>query len=91
MKQRKIPLRKCIVTNEMKPKGELIRIVRTPEGTVELDPTGKKNGRGAYLSHDEDVFELAKKRNSLTRHLQVNVTAEVYDQLLTSLKKVKKK
>ncbi|GAF24265.1 LOW QUALITY PROTEIN: nucleic-acid-binding protein implicated in transcription termination [Bacillus sp. JCM 19047] len=91
MKQRKIPLRKCIVTNEMKPKGELIRIVRTPEGTVELDPTGKKNGRGATYHTMKMYLSWRKKEISLTRHLQVNVTAEVYDQLLTDLKKVKKK
>ena len=51
MKQRKVPLRKCIVTNEMKPKKELIRVVRSPEGEVSIDQTGKKNGRGAYISY----------------------------------------
>jgi predicted RNA-binding protein YlxR (DUF448 family) len=60
MKQRKVPLRKCIVTNEMRPKGDLVRIVRTSEGTVELDLTGKKNGRGAYLTNSDDVFQTAK-------------------------------
>ena len=62
MTQRKIPLRKCIVTNEMKPKKELIRIVRSPEGEVSLDPSGKKNGRGAYLSNDEQVFSTCKEK-----------------------------
>ncbi|ALA54875.1 YlxR family protein [Shouchella clausii] len=91
MKQRKVPLRKCIVTNEMKPKQELVRIVRTPEGTVELDPTGKRNGRGAYLTNSEDVFNTAKKRDSLTRHLQVQVTADDYDRLIAERVKVKKR
>ncbi|WP_078391467.1 RNase P modulator RnpM [Shouchella patagoniensis] len=91
MKQRKVPLRKCIVTNEMMPKGDLIRIVRTPEGTVELDATGKKNGRGAYLTNSEDVFEAAKKRDSLSRHLQVNVSADDYERLIAERAKVKKR
>ncbi|WP_100373167.1 RNase P modulator RnpM [Bacillus sp. FJAT-45037] len=81
MKQRKVPLRKCIVTNEMKSKHELVRIVRTPEGEVVLDHTGKKNGRGAYLSNTEDCFKQAKKKDSLSRHLQVKLTEEQYDQL----------
>ncbi|WP_302466625.1 RNase P modulator RnpM [Shouchella shacheensis] len=84
MKQRKVPLRKCIVTNEMKPKGELVRIVRTPEGEVVLDPTGKKNGRGAYLTNSEDVFMLAKKKDSLSRHLQVSISSDVYDALIAA-------
>lgn len=84
MNQRKVPLRKCIVTNEMKPKKELIRIVRSPEGEVSLDPTGKKNGRGAYLTNDEQVFLLAKKKDVLSRHLNVTLTPLQYDELLTS-------
>ncbi|TSB46444.1 RNase P modulator RnpM [Alkalicoccobacillus porphyridii] len=84
MSQRKIPLRKCVVTNEMKPKKELIRIVRSPEGVVELDPTGKKNGRGAYLTNDEQVFILAKKKDVLSRHLNVTLTPLQYDELLAS-------
>ncbi|MDQ0206306.1 RNase P modulator RnpM [Alkalicoccobacillus murimartini] len=82
MSERKIPLRKCIVTNEMKPKKDLIRIVRSPEGDVLLDPTGKKNGRGAYLTNDEKVFLLAKKKDVLSRHLNVTVTPLQYDELL---------
>lgn len=91
MKQRKIPLRKCIVTNDMRPKGELMRIVRTSEGTIELDPTGKKNGRGAYLTNSDEVFAAAKKRDSLSRHLQVQVSSEAYDQLIAERLKVKKR
>ncbi|MDV2685468.1 YlxR family protein [Alkalihalophilus sp. As8PL] len=81
MKQRKVPLRKCIITQEMKPKHELVRIVRTPEGEVVLDLTGKKNGRGAYISNSEECFKEAKKKDSLSRHLQVKLTEEQYDQL----------
>lgn len=87
MNQRKVPLRKCLVTNEMKPKKELIRIVRSPEGEVSVDPTGKKNGRGAYISNNEESFDLAKKRDILSRHLQVKVEPEIYDQLKEASKK----
>ncbi|BAB06134.1 YlxR family protein [Halalkalibacterium halodurans] len=81
MKQRKIPLRKCVVTNEMKPKQELIRVVRSPEGNVFIDPTGKQNGRGAYISNNKECFELAKKKDILSKHLNVKVSDDVYDQL----------
>lgn len=90
MKKRKVPLRKCVVTNEMKPKQELIRIVRSPEGEVSVDPTGKKNGRGAYITNSDECFELAKKKDVLSRHLQVQVDNEVYDQLKQASKKGRK-
>ncbi|WP_096199399.1 RNase P modulator RnpM [Bacillus sp. FJAT-45350] len=91
MKQRKVPLRKCIVTNEMKPKKELIRVVRSPEGEVSIDPSGKKNGRGAYISNSQECFELAKKKDVLSRHLNVKVSDEIYDQLEVARAKVVKK
>ncbi|WP_078554614.1 RNase P modulator RnpM [Bacillus alkalicellulosilyticus] len=81
MKQRKVPLRKCIVTNEMKPKQELVRIVRSPEGEVSIDLSGKKNGRGAYISNSKECFEMAKKKDVLSRHLNTKVTNEIYDEL----------
>lgn len=90
VKQRKVPLRKCIVTNEMKPKQELIRIVRSPEGDVSIDLTGKKNGRGAYISNNEEAFELAKKKDILSRHLQVKVEPEIYDELNAASKRSRK-
>ncbi|QMS84366.1 RNase P modulator RnpM [Candidatus Xianfuyuplasma coldseepsis] len=82
MKQRKIPLRKCVITNERVPKKELIRVVRTPEGQVEVDLTGKKNGRGAYVSKTKQVILKAKKTKKLDRHLEVSVPEEIYDELL---------
>lgn len=82
MKKRKVPLRKCVVTQEMKPKKELIRVVRSPEGEVFIDETGKKSGRGAYLSKDEEVIKIAKEKNSLETHLNVTVSDEIYDELL---------
>ncbi len=81
MKKRKVPERKCIITNEMKPKKDLIRIVRNKEGEVFVDPTGKKNGRGAYLSKDMDVILEAKKSNALSRHLNAEVDSAVYEEL----------
>jgi len=87
MKQRKVPLRKCVVTNEMKPKSELIRVVRSPEGEVFIDPTGKKNGRGAYVSNSKECFLQAKKHDSLSKHLNVQVSQEIYDQLIESVSK----
>lgn len=82
MKNRKVPLRKCVVTNEMKPKKELIRIVRTPEGEVVIDPTGKKSGRGAYVTNQRDYFEIAKKKDIFSKQLNVKVSEEIYDQLI---------
>ncbi len=58
---RKIPMRKCVVSNERFPKKELIRVVRTPEGEVVIDTTGKKNGHGAYIQKSKETFEKAKK------------------------------
>ncbi|MFB5660526.1 RNase P modulator RnpM [Alteribacillus sp. HJP-4] len=74
-------MRKCIVSGEMKPKNQLIRVVRSPEGDIFIDPSGKKNGRGAYLTNDEESFSSAKKKDALSRHLKVQVTPEDYDRL----------
>lgn len=81
VKKRKVPLRKCIVTGEMKPKQELIRIVRSKEGVISVDPTGKMNGRGAYISNNEECFEQAKKKDILSRHFQEKISEDVYQEL----------
>lgn len=81
VKQKKIPLRRCVVTNEQYPKRELIRIVRTPEGLVMIDLDGKANGRGAYLSKSLKAIEIAEKKKVLDRHLEVNVPSDIYDKL----------
>ncbi len=88
--RKKIPLRKCIGTGEMKPKKEMIRIVRSQEGEVSIDPTGKKSGRGAYLSLSEEAINAAKKKNSLSNHLDADVPASIYDELLELAAKEKK-
>ncbi|MGE8204044.1 RNase P modulator RnpM [Heyndrickxia sp. NPDC080065] len=80
--QRKIPLRKCVATGEMKPKKEMIRIVRSKDGEVSIDPNGKKSGRGAYLSKDKEAILLAKKKNILANHLEATIEDSIYDELL---------
>ena len=82
---KKIPMRKCVVTNEHWPKKELIRVVRTPDNTVIVDLTGKANGRGAYLKKDLEVIETAKRKKILDRHLEITVGDEVYEELKKNL------
>ncbi len=86
-KPRKVPMRKCVATGEMKPKKELVRIVRSKEGVVSIDLTGKKSGRGAYLSLDKEAVLLAKKKNILSNQLEVTVDDTVYDELLELIDK----
>lgn len=86
-KPRKVPLRKCVATGEMKPKKELVRIVRSKEGDVSIDLTGKKSGRGAYLSKDREAVLLAKKKNTLSNHLEVTIDEKIYDELLELIEK----
>jgi len=81
MRPRKIPLRKCVACQQMMPKKQLIRIVRTPEEAILIDLTGKKAGRGAYLCGKVECFKLAKKTKALDRALKQPVGAEIYDQL----------
>ena len=78
---KKIPLRTCVITKERCPKQELIRVVRTPEGTVIIDASGKANGSGAYLKLDLEVIEKAEKNKMLDRQLQVEVPSQIYEEL----------
>ena len=78
---RKIPMRKCVVTQERFPKKDLIRVVRTPEQTIEIDLTGKKNGLGAYISKSLETLALAKKNKALQRALETDIPDEVYQEL----------
>ncbi|SEP58407.1 hypothetical protein SAMN05216362_101174 [Piscibacillus halophilus] len=82
MAKKKQPLRKCVVTQEMLPKNELIRIVRNKDGEVFVDETGKMNGRGAYLSKDKTIIEKAKKSNILNKQLNTSVDESIYQELL---------
>ena len=81
MKVKKIPLRMCTGCMEMKPKKELIRIVKSPEGEVSVDLTGKKSGRGAYICKDIECLEKAFKAKRLSRNLDVAIDNEIYDRL----------
>lgn len=80
---KKVPLRKCVATGEQLPKKELIRIVKNKEGEVSVDPTGKKNGRGAYLKRSLDAIEFAKKKKILNRVLDTEIPEEIYEELKT--------
>ena len=80
---KKVPLRKCVATGEQLPKKELIRIVKNKEGEVSVDPTGKKNGRGAYLKRSLDAIALAKKKKILNRVLDTEIPEEIYEELKT--------
>ena len=82
MKQRKIPMRTCVITKEKCEKRDLLRIVRTPEGSVIVDPTGKANGRGAYLKRTPEVIKKAQNSKILERILGVNIPDSVYIEAL---------
>ena len=77
MKPKKIPMRMCVGCREMKEKREMIRVVRSPEGVLSLDPVGKKSGRGAYVCRSEDCLKRAIRQRQLERHLDVELSEEV--------------
>ena len=80
-KVKKIPTRQCLGCNEHKPKKELLRVVRSPEGEVSLDFTGKKSGRGAYICKDERCLMKAQKAKRLERAFECEVPEEIYERL----------
>lgn len=86
MKNKKEPMRTCVVTKEKFPKSELVRVLRTPEGNVILDLTLKANGRGAYLKKDKDVINKAKKTKILNKMLETDIKDDIYEELLQLLK-----
>ena len=81
MQQKKIPIRKCIGCAVGKPKRELVRIVRTPEGEIRLDATGKMNGRGAYICRSAACLRAARKAKRLERAFETPVPESVYEQI----------
>lgn len=81
-KQRKIPLRKCVVSGDMYPKKDLVRIVKTKEGEISIDPTGRKNGRGAYIALEPDLAEKAKKQKTFNRSFKMDIPDTFYDDLV---------
>lgn len=84
---KKIPMRMCVGCSEMKPKTELIRVVRSPEGDVSLDSTGKKSGRGAYICSDRDCLKKAVKSKRLDRTFGCEIGEELYERLEEQLGK----
>ena len=86
MKVKKIPMRTCVVTNERFPKNELLRIVRTPEGKVVADVTGKLNGHGAYIKKDEETLNKAIKNKVLERHLECSIDDNTYEEIREIIK-----
>ena len=89
-KPRKIPMRMCVGCREMKPKRELLRAVRSPEGTVSLDATGKKPGRGAYCCYNADCLRRALKQGQLDRQLEVKLSPEINAQLMETMQRLLK-
>lgn len=87
MKNRKIPLRTCVITKEKLPKKELLRIVRTPEGEVVVDETGKINGRGAYIKKDISVLDKIKNSNILEQRLECSIDENVYEEIKKVIEK----
>lgn len=85
LKKKKVPQRRCVGCNETKEKRELIRVVRTPEGDVCLDLTGKKSGRGAYICHSAACFKKARKSKRIEQNLEVHIPEELYDKLEAQL------
>ena len=80
-KERKLPLRKCSGCGEMKVKTELVRVVRSPEGELSMDLTGRKAGRGAYVCRNIDCLRTARKARRLERSFACAIPAEIYDRL----------
>ncbi|MBQ1923359.1 MAG: YlxR family protein [Lachnospiraceae bacterium] len=84
---KKIPMRQCVGCGEMKEKKTLIRIIRTPEGRILLDRTGRANGRGAYICDDPACLAAARKKKSLNRAFKMQVSEEIWEELTLSIEK----
>lgn len=85
MKERKIPLRMCVGCREMKPKRELLRVVKSPSGDVQIDRIGKAQGRGAYVCKNADCFKKARKSKALERALETAIAEAVFEQLMETI------
>ena len=86
MKEKKVPMRMCVGCREMKPKKELLRVVKSPEGAVSIDDTGRKPGRGAYLCRNAECLKRAMKQKQLERAFETPLNEEVLSSLLVALK-----
>ena len=81
MKPRKIPMRMCVGCREMKPKAELLRVVKPQEGDAHIDRTGRAQGRGAYVCSDPECLKKAQKTRALERALEASIDAEIFERL----------
>lgn len=81
MNKKKTPMRQCVGCNEMKNKKEMMRVLRTSDGSVELDTTGKKNGRGAYLCMTKECLMKARKNKGLERSFKMKIPDELYENM----------
>lgn len=88
IKNTKIPIRTCIGCQNKKPKRELVRIIRTPEGNYEIDTTGKKSGRGAYLCYNIKCLDVALREKRLNRSFKEDIPVHIIDELRRFLEKV---
>ena len=90
MTVKKIPMRQCVGCGEMKEKKELVRVIKTPEGEVVFDVTGRKNGRGAYVCFSTECLDTAIKRKGLERSLKIAIPQEVYEVLKEEMSTIAK-
>ena len=87
MAKGKIPVRKCMGCGEMKPKKEMVRVILTPEGSIELDLSGKKNGRGAYICRNRACLETALRTHGLERSFKTAIPNEIAEKLIEEIEK----
>ena len=85
IKQKKIPMRQCLGCNEHKPKKDMLRVLRTPDGEILLDFTGKKSGRGAYICYDAKCLKKARKSKRIEGNLEMSIPEEIYDRMESEL------
>ena len=83
--QKKIPMRQCLGCREMKPKRELIRVVRSPEGTISIDSKGKAPGRGAYICPNTECLKRAIKAKAISRAFEIEIPQDIYDRLTAQM------
>ena len=88
MNAKKVPLRQCIGCQEMKEKKGMVRVIKTPEETIELDTTGRKNGRGEYICPRMECFMKARKSKGLERSLKTSIPQEVYEELEREMNRI---
>ncbi|MGI6622243.1 MAG: YlxR family protein [Clostridiaceae bacterium] len=85
MRTKKVPMRRCVGCREMKEKRQLLRVVKNNEGEIFIDPTGKKNGRGAYICKSLDCFNKARKAKSLSHEFSCEIPEKVYEEIIKQL------